>query len=144
MFDKFTHKSQEAIINAQMTAQDNGQQQIEALHILAALLSQNEGLVKPILENLGVNLKLVEKRVFEMINRLPKTPITSNVGTVQGTAEAAMILERAKKEADKIGDEYISTEHLFLALIGIKSKAQEILISSGVAYEEVLKILAKL
>jgi len=144
MFDKFTHKSQEAIINAQMTAQDNGQQQIEALHILAALLSQNEGLVKPILENLGVNFKLIEKRVFEMINRLPKTPITSNVGTVQGTAEAAMILERAKKEADKIGDEYISTEHLFLALIGIKSRAQEILISSGVAYDEVLKILAKL
>src|SRR3989338_5552684 len=111
MFDKFTHKSQEAIINAQIIAQDHGQQQIEGLHILAALLSQNEGLVKPILERIGVNLKMTEKRIFETMERLPKTTIASNIGTVQGTAEAAMILERSKKEADKIGDEYISTEH---------------------------------
>ncbi|MDD4901286.1 MAG: AAA family ATPase [Patescibacteria group bacterium] len=144
MFDKFTHKSQEAIINAQMIAQDNGQQQIEAIHVLAALLSQNESLVKPILERLGINFKAIEKRTYEIISRLPKTLISANVGTVQGTAEVAMILERSKKEADKIGDEYISTEHIFLALIGVKSKAQEILISAGVAYEEVLKILAKL
>src|SRR3989338_5375005 len=101
MFDKFTHKSQEAIINAQIIAQEHGQQQIEALHVLASLLSQSESLIKP-------------------------------------------ILERSKKEADKIGDEYISTEHMFLALIGIRSKAQEILISAGVSYDEVLKILAKL
>jgi ATP-dependent Clp protease ATP-binding subunit ClpB len=144
MFDKFTHKSQEAIINAQIIAQDHGQQQIEAVHVLAALLSQSESLIKPILEHLGINHKVVEKRIHETIERLPKTSISINVGTVQGTAEVAMVLERSKKEADLLGDEYISTEHLFLALIGIKSKAQEILIGAGVAYEEVLKILAKL
>jgi len=144
MFDKFTHKSQEAIINAQIIAQDNGQQQIEALHLLASLLAQNEGLIKPILEKLGINFKQIEKQTKDTIERLPKILVSSNVGTVQGTAEVAMILERAKKEADKIGDEYISTEHLFLSLIGIKSRAQEILISAGVAYIEVLKILAKL
>ncbi|MDO8592792.1 MAG: AAA family ATPase [bacterium] len=144
MFDKFTHKSQEAIINAQMIAQDHGQQQIEAIHLLASLLAQSESLVKPILERLNIDFKLIEKRAYEIIAGLPKTPIAANIGTVQGTAEVAMILERAKKEADIIGDEYISTEHLFLSLIGIKSKAQSILISAGVAYEEVLKILAKL
>lgn len=144
MFDKFTHKSQEAIISAQIIAQDYGQQQIEALHVLAALLSQNESLVKPILERLGINFPQIEKRTYEIMEKLPKILISANVGTIQGTAEVAMILERAKKEADKIGDEYISTEHLFLALIGIKSPAREILINAGVAYEEVLKILAKL
>jgi ATP-dependent Clp protease ATP-binding subunit ClpB len=55
-----------------------------------------------------------------------------------------MILERAKKEADKMGDEFISTEHLLLALIGIKSPAREILIKLGVGYENVLKILSEL
>ncbi len=144
MFDKFTHKSQEAIINAQIIAQDNGQQQIEALHVLASLLTQSESLIKPILERLNINFKTIQQNTIGFINKLPKTSISANVGTVQGTAEVAMILERSKKEADKIGDEYISTEHLFLALIGIKSKAQEILINAGVAYEEVLKILAKL
>ena len=66
----------------------------------------------------------------EKIEKLPKATTTSSVGTVQGTAEVAMILERAKKEADKMGDEYISTEHILLSLIGIKSHAQEILITS--------------
>ncbi|MFA6306399.1 MAG: AAA family ATPase [Patescibacteria group bacterium] len=144
MFDKFTHKSQEAIINAQIIAQDNGQQQIEALHLLASLLAQSESLIKPILEKLGINFRQIEKQTKEIIEKLPKILISASVGTVQGTAEVAMILERAKKEADKIGDEYISTEHLFLSLIGIKSRAQEILISAGVEYMEVLKILGKL
>ncbi|OGF24102.1 ATP-dependent chaperone ClpB [Candidatus Falkowbacteria bacterium RIFCSPLOWO2_02_FULL_45_21] len=144
MFDKFTHKSQEAIINAQIIAQEHGQQQIEALHVLASLLSQSESLIKPILERLNINFKTMEKRAVDALERLPKIAVSINVGTVQGTAEVAMILERSKKEADKIGDEYISTEHMFLALIGIRSKAQEILISAGVSYDEVLKILAKL
>jgi len=144
MFDKFTHKSQEAIINAQIAAQENGQQQIEGLHLLAALLSQSESLIKPMLERLGINFKQIETQVRQAIERLPKVLVSSSVGTVQGTAEVAMVMERAKKEADIIGDEYISTEHLFLALIRVKSKAQDLLITAGVAYAEVLKILLKL
>ena len=141
MFNKFTNKSQEAIISAQIIAQDNGQQQIEGLHILAALLSQHESLIKPILEHLKIDPELVDKRVVKQIEDLPKTPITNSVGAVQGTAEVAMILERAKKEADKMGDEYISTEHIFLALIGIKSDAQEILLGFGIEYETIKKVI---
>ncbi len=144
MFNKFTNKSQEAIINAQIIAQDYGQQQIEALHILVALLSQSESLIKPILEKMKIVPSLVEKQIFEKIEKLPKVSVTSTVGTVQGTAEVAMVLERAKKEADKMGDEYISTEHLLLALIGIKSTAQAILVNLGVEYDKVLKILSEL
>jgi len=143
MFNKFTNKSQEAIINAQIIAQDNGQQQIEGLHILAALLSQQESLIKPILENLKIDPVLVEKRVFEAIESLPKSHTTASVGTVQGTAEVAMILERAKKEADKMDDEYISTEHILLSLIGIKSEAQEILLGLGIEYNKVLRIISE-
>lgn len=144
MFNKFTNKSQEVIINAQIIAQDNGQQQIEALHILAALLSQDESLIKPILEKLKISPESVEDKAIRAINRLPKASVEASVGTVQGTAEVAIIFERAKKEADKMGDEYISTEHILLALIDVKSEAQNILLHLGVEYNEVLKILAEL
>lgn len=144
MFNKFTNKSQEVIINAQIIAQDHGQQQIESLHILAALLSQNEGLIRPVLEKLKISPDMVEDEVILAIQKLPRTNINSSTGAVQGTPEVAMLLERAKKEADKMGDEYISTEHILLAAIGIKSAAQQILIKLGIEYETVLKILADL
>lgn len=144
MFNKFTNKSQETIINAQIIAQDNGQQQINGLHILASLLTQSEGLVRPILEKMKVSPDEMENMVFDRIEKLPKTKTFSSVGAVQGTAEVAMMLERAKKEADQMGDEFISTEHILLALISVKSDAQKILLHLGINYEAVLKILAEL
>ncbi len=141
MFDKFTHKSQEAIVNAQTIAQENGQQYIEAVHLLTALLRQPENIVRPILDQLNVDTDRLLKQVQRAIDELPKVAVSSQVGMVQGTSEVASILERAKKEAEQIGDEFISTEHLFLALIGIKSKAQEILLENGIDYEKVLNVL---
>jgi ATP-dependent Clp protease ATP-binding subunit ClpB len=143
MFNKFTNKSQEAIINAQIIAQDYGQSQIDPLHILAALIEQSESIIKPILEKLNINQSEIENEAYDEIEKLPKSGGKSPVGAVQGTAEMAMILERAKKEADKMGDEYISTEHLLLSLIGVKSKAQELLLKSGLEYEKILKILSE-
>jgi len=144
MFDKFTNKSQEAIINAQIIAQEHGQQYIEAIHILSSLLTQQDSLVTPILEKLNIDPIIMQKRVTDETERLPKTSTSSTFGTVQGTAEVALVLDRSKKEAEKFGDEFISTEHLLLALIGIKSKAQIILIDFGVEYDNVLKILSEL
>jgi len=146
MFNKFTNKSQEAIINAQIIAQDYGQQYIEALHVLSALLQQKESLIRPVLEKMNIDPDKVEIKTLAEIEKLLKinSGSPSNIGTVQGTAEVAMVLERAKKEADKMGDEYVSTEHILLALVGIKSKAQTILINFGVEYNSILKILLKL
>ncbi len=143
MFNKFTNKSQEVIINAQIIAQDSGQQQIEGLHLLASLLIQPESIIKPILDKLNVIPELIEQEIYKQIDILPKIKTTSPVGTVQGTAEVAMILERAKKEASQMGDEYISTEHILLSIIGIKSKAQEILLSVGLEYKKTTQILKK-
>ncbi|MFH1427300.1 MAG: AAA family ATPase [Patescibacteria group bacterium] len=146
MFNKFTNKSQEAIINSQIIAQENGQQHIEALHISAALLQQSESLIKPILEKLKIDPEIVIKQTLAEIDNLPKTSSTSstNIGTVQGTAEVAMLMERAKKEADLMNDEYVSTEHILLALISIKSSAQTLLLSLGLGYEKVKLILVEL
>jgi ATP-dependent Clp protease ATP-binding subunit ClpB len=151
MFNKFTTKSQEAIINAQIIAQEYGQQNIEALHLLASLLDQDESLVKPILEKAEIDPEKVRDDVYDAIEKMQKTAKKNapsfgdgNVGTVSGSAEAAFVLERAKKEADKMKDEFISTEHVLLALVGIKTPAQAILLKAGLEYENILKILTEL
>ncbi|MCF7795339.1 AAA family ATPase [Patescibacteria group bacterium] len=145
MFNKFTNKSQEAIINAQMLAQENGQENIEALHLLAALIQQQEGVVRPILEKMKIDPDQLEYDALDKLSSLPKTqteePNYSNINTVQGTGEVAAILERAKKEAEALQDQYISTEHILLALIGVKSPAQHLLLKYKISYENVYKLL---
>jgi ATP-dependent Clp protease ATP-binding subunit ClpB len=147
MFNKFTDKSQEVIINSQVIASSYGQSNIEALHIFLALIEQTEGLVKPILEKLKIDPDKIEERLISALNNLPKTKVNPNSGPVQavsGTAETAAILERAKKEADGMNDEFISTEHIFLALVGVPSPAQDILLAFKVEYEKVKEILKDL
>lgn len=147
MFNKFTDKSQEAIINAQMLASAYGQPNIEALHILLSLLQQNESLIKPILEKLRIDPEVIEDRTTKVIQRLPRVKINPSSGPIQavsGTAETAMILERAQKEADGLNDEFISTEHILLALIGVPSPAQNVLLDFKVEYQTVKDILKEL
>ncbi|PIR92628.1 type VI secretion system ATPase TssH [Candidatus Falkowbacteria bacterium CG10_big_fil_rev_8_21_14_0_10_44_15] len=143
MFNKLTIKSQEALIVAQNIAIENGQQQISALHLLYSLIIQPESMVKTILDKLNINEDKIKQEIISGIERLPKTPIESVVGAIQGTQEVALIMNEAKKEADKMKDEFISTEHLWLAILLVKSSAQEILKNLAVNYDEVLKILAQ-
>ena len=147
MFNKFTDKSQEAIINSQLIASSYGQANIEALHILLSLLQQNESLIKPILEKMKVDPEIIEDYTIKEIEKLPSIKIKADNGPVQavsGTAETAVILERAQKEADGMNDEFISTEHILLALIGVPSPAQAILLNFKVDYKNVKEILKEL
>ncbi|HBA36958.1 TPA: type VI secretion system ATPase TssH [Candidatus Falkowbacteria bacterium] len=147
MFNKFTDKSQEAIINAQMIASAHGQTNIEAVHILLALLQQNESLIKPVLEKMKIDPDRIEDHAVRAIQKLPRVRINVQTGPVQavsGTAETALILERAQKEADGLNDEYISTEHILLALIGVSSPAQSVLLDFKVEYQAVKNILKEL
>ena len=147
MFNKFTEKSQEAIINAQAIAANFGQPNIEALHIFLSLLQQTDSLVKPILEKLKIDPDILEEYAITEIKKLPKSKIDLNNGPIQavsGTNETALILERSKKEADGLGDEFISTEHILLALIGVASPVQSILLNFKVEYQKVVAILQEL
>jgi len=147
MFNKFTEKSQEAIINAQAIAANFGQPNIEALHILLSLLQQSESLIKPILEKMKIDPEVLENQTINEIKKLPKSKVDLQNGPIQavsGTNETALILERSKKEADGMGDEFISTEHILLALIGISSPAQTILFNFNVTYQTVVSILQEL
>jgi ATP-dependent Clp protease ATP-binding subunit ClpB len=147
MFNKFTDKSQEAIINSQIIASAYGQANIEALHILLALLQQNESLIKPILEKMKIDPEIMEDYTIKEIQKLPRLKINVQAGPVQavsGTAETALILERAQKEADGMNDEFISTEHILLALVGVPSPAQSVLLNFRVEYAAVKNILKDL
>lgn len=144
MLDKFTNKAQEAIINAQMVAQEYGQQYINALHMLLALLEQTEGLVRPLLDSLKIDSEKLRERVEVEIEKIPKVEVHATVGMVQGTTEMAMIVEAAAKEANKMEDEYVSTEHLLLAVLEVKSDAQSLVLSAGLSRDKLLKSLKEL
>ena len=147
MFNKFTDKSQEVIINAQAIASSFGQNIIESLHLLLALLEQNESLIRPVLERLKIDPEIIEDATIKEVEKLPKAKVNQQKGPMQsvsGTAETAVIFERAKKEADGMNDEFISTEHILLALIGVNTQAQRVLLNFKVEYLAVKEILKEL
>jgi ATP-dependent Clp protease ATP-binding subunit ClpB len=141
-WDKFTIKSQEAIQRANDLASQNGNPEILPVHLLAALVEDREGIVDPVLGKLGANPATIETEVQDRINRLPKV----SGGAQQAQLSAAMqkVLDQAFKEADKFKDEYVSTEHLLLAIMQDKDRnneARQILANAGVSYDAILKAL---
>jgi len=123
----FTHKAQEAILNAQSIAQTKGQQQIDALHLLLSLLSQEESIVLTLLRKLGVDIERLAKKTESALSRIPTITAPQTFGQFYLTQDMAKVLDRARKEAMKMGDEFISVEHLFLGIVDIEIKAKEIL-----------------
>ena len=141
-WDKFTIKSQEAIQRANDVASQHGNPEMLPVHLLAALVEDREGIVDPVLSKLGANPASIAAEVQERINRLPKV----SGGAEQPHLSAAMsrILDQAFKEADKFKDEYVSTEHLLLAMVHDKDKsneARQILTEAGAGYDAILKAL---
>ncbi len=142
-WDKFTVKSQEAIQQATETASQHGNPELLPIHILAALLQDREGIITPVLTRLGANPANVLSQVTERITRLPKVS-GGGVMDARLSASAQRIIEQAFKEADKFKDEYVSTEHLLLAIAEDKDKsneARQILAQAGVTYDAILKAL---
>ncbi|MFH1656402.1 MAG: AAA family ATPase [Candidatus Nealsonbacteria bacterium] len=123
----FTHKAQESIINAQSIAQNKGQQQIDALHLLLSLLSQDESIVLTLLRKLGVDIKRLVEKTETALNIIPTVATSQMFGQFYLTQDMAKVLDKARQEAMKMGDEFISIEHLFLGLISSDIKAKDIL-----------------
>ena len=127
MNGNFTHKAQEAIIQAQNTAQERGQHQIDALHLLFALLSQEESVVLNLLQRLGVDIESLKTKIKNNLDKIPAIATPQSFGQFYLTQDMAKVLDKARQESMKMGDEYISVEHLFLALLDAETKAKEIL-----------------
>ena len=139
-FDKMTVKAQEALQQAQEVAASHQNQAVEPIHLLAALVQQADGVVPPLLARLGIRHELLTQDVEREIERLPK---------VQGFAQQNLgralneVLERAFEEATKFKDEYVSTEHLFLAIAGEdRDAAGRLLKKHGASHEAILQALA--
>ena len=140
-WDKFTVKAQEAVQRATDLASEHGNPELMPVHLLAALLEDREGIVPPILEKIGIGTQAVLSDLYREIERLPKV---SGGGAHQATLSAAanQLLERAFKEADNFKDEYVSTEHLLLAITHLKrDAAQPLLARHGATYDAILKAL---
>ncbi|MBZ5599713.1 MAG: ATP-dependent chaperone ClpB [Acidobacteriia bacterium] len=138
-WDKFTVKSQEAVQRANELASEHGNPELLPVHLLAALVEDKEGIVPPVLEKIGIGAQAILHETYREIEKLPKV----SGGAAQATLSAAVnqLLERAFKEADNFKDEYISTEHLLLAITQLKNDAQQILARQGATYDAILKAL---
>src|ERR1700719_503151 len=138
-FEKMTVKAQEAVQSAQEIAASHENQQIEPIHLLAALVAQDGGVVPPLVTKLGIRPDVLSQEIEREISRLPK---------VQGFGQQHMgtavnrVLERAFKEAEKFKDEYVSTEHLFLAIASEdRDPAGQLLKRQGASHEAILQAL---
>jgi ATP-dependent Clp protease ATP-binding subunit ClpB len=143
-WDKFTIKSQEAIQQANDLASQYGNPEMLPLHLLAVLLKDQEGIVPPVLAKLGANASTLEAEALQRIDRLPK--VSGSAAQPHLSAAMQKVLDQAFKEADKFKDEYVSTEHLLLAMVQDKAKdksneAGQILASAGASYDAILKAL---
>jgi len=134
--DKLTIKAQEALADAQERAGTLGNQQIEPLHVLAALVAQREGVVGPLLGKLGVR---TEALAAETETELAKLPKVSGAGQQYLGPATNDLLKRAFDEATQFKDEYVSTEHLLLALAGGKDAAARLLANQGATREALLE-----
>ncbi|MFH0852596.1 MAG: ATP-dependent chaperone ClpB [bacterium] len=139
--DKFTIKAQEALRDAHNLASERGQQQIDVAHLALALIWQGESIVVAILQRLGVNLALLEGEIEKELARLPKVSGEVPFGQVFLSPELGRLINQASKEAQNLKDEFISCEHLLLAIFESSVKIKEILGLFGVDKQKILNVV---
>jgi ATP-dependent Clp protease ATP-binding subunit ClpB len=135
----FTHKAQQALSAAQQSAVGASHQRIEPEHILLALLSDPEGVVYPVVRRAGADPGALKSRAADAVQRMPKV-----YGPEQQTVlspQAGRLIERARSEASALGDAYVSTEHLLIALTEGSDAAARLLTEAGITREAVLAAL---
>ncbi len=137
-FDKLTIKAQEAVQRAHELAAAAGNPQIDPLHLLAGLLDENEGVVRPLLDKIGAN----RDQLAQMVEAETKRLVSSSAGNPpQVSAELARVFDTAQQTAETMGDEFVSTEHLLLALTKEKSSAQDTLKLNAIDEKSILEAL---
>src|SRR6185312_4118236 len=139
--DRFTLRAQEAIQTAIEMAEKNQNQQVEPEHLLAVMLEQKEGVVRPILGKIGANVQAITNDVLAAIDKFPQV----SGGQQYFSSRTNTIFQDAQKEAEKMQDEYVSTEHLLLAVAAEKTgDAGRILRSNGITPEDLEKVVTEM
>jgi len=129
--ENFTIKSQEAIQSTQRLAERKGQQQIEVEHLLWVLLDDEEGVASQILKRTGIHTELLKKDVEEVIDRMPKVVGATPLGQIYVSPRLKEVFEGARKEAEHLQDEYVSVEHLLMAIFAEGGPSSELLKKYG-------------
>ena len=135
--EKLTLKAQEAVQSAQQFAESQGHPQLMPLHLLKALLDEQQGIVRPLLEKIGIQVSQLRGIIDADLNTLPR----ASGGQVGASPAAMQVLEKAQQQADAMKDAFVSTEHLFLALTQVDDQAQRVLKLNGVTEADVLNAL---
>jgi ATP-dependent Clp protease ATP-binding subunit ClpC len=138
-FDRFTERAQDAAARAYEILQRYSHNQVDTEHLLLALLEQPEGVIPQILDKLSVDQELIKKRLDDVLRASPKAAIYGGgTGQVFITPRVKRIVEMANEEANRLKDDYISTEHIFLAILSERNTAvARILAEAGVTKERV-------
>jgi len=138
-YEKLTIKAQEALNEASSIAQKGDHSQIEAEHILLALLRQEDGIVPPIVEKIGADAKKLISSVEALVEKQPK--IYGEAAQVYFSSAASKVIAKAENEAASLKDEFVSTEHILIAIAASDGKAAELLKKAGVTKNAILGAL---
>jgi len=137
-FDRFTIRGQEAVQEAIGSAEKNQNQQVEPEHLLAVMLEQKGGVVRPILGKIGVNAQSISNEIQAAIEKFPKV----SGGQQYFSSRTNTVFQEAQKEAEKLQDDYVSTEHLLLSIAAEKDgDAGRILRSNGITRDDLEKVI---
>jgi ATP-dependent Clp protease ATP-binding subunit ClpC len=142
-FDRFTERAQDAAMRAYEVLQRYGHTQVDTEHLLLALIEQPEGVIPEILNQLGADLEAIGRRLDEELRRTPRTQIYGGgVGQVYITPRLKRVIDQSNEEASRLKDDYISTEHLFLAIANERNTpAARILAEVGVTRQRILEAI---
>ncbi|MGH7886876.1 MAG: Clp protease N-terminal domain-containing protein, partial [Candidatus Binatia bacterium] len=140
--DKLTTKSQQALQQAQALAEKRNHQAIDVEHLLFALMGQKDGVVLALLQKLGAPLGAITERLQSALVRVPQ--VTGGAGQSYITPRLKKLVEAAEAEAEALKDEYVSTEHLLLAMVQDSGEAGKILKESGASRDKILNALVSI
>jgi ATP-dependent Clp protease ATP-binding subunit ClpB len=142
-FDKFTIKSQEAIQESQTIAERLGHQEIKPEHLLSSLIEQKDGVIIPVLQKMEVNLSALKAEAERLLENLPKVS-GGGFGQVYASQQFKKILDQSFTLASNMQDEYVSQEHLFLALLSEKGAVTDLLQKYGIGKDAFLQALVSI
>jgi len=142
--DKLTTKSQEAIQEAQRFAERKGNQQIDAEHLLWAILNDEDGIACQVLRRLGVDARSLQRDVEEAVDRFPKVIGATPLGQIYISPRLKEVFENAQKHAEHLKDEFTSVEHLLVSLIEIGGTCSDLLKQYGATVDKVLSSMSEI
>ncbi|MDK1030564.1 MAG: ATP-dependent chaperone ClpB [Planctomycetia bacterium] len=139
--ERLTIKAQEALAGAQQSASGQGHQELKALHLLAAMLSHEGGIVEPLLQKIGAPIHQITSMVSSELGRLPQV---TGGDKIYLSSELNQVMQKAEEESKALKDQYVSTEHFLLSLVEVPSAVKEILSVNAVTRDAVLSALKEL